>query len=278
MSVALTCLKNDVCVLQVRDERLMLDLFAHGVLTRDQIIRLGYFGSIQRCNSRLLRLKRHGFIQLINHPAIGGSSPALYSVGRRASPLLAERLQLSEGELLRATSSGAALSFLEHTLLLTEMRIIFERSFKGVSTGRYSWRGEALCRHVYLSGNHKRVIKPDACMRWQTGRDSENWFVELDLGNASQAAIRSKLETYVQYQFDGAYREVYGDPQFGLILVTTGRQRVQNLLRLCAALPFPTLATERRLLFCQGPLADIWSRSRAIQQSTWPSNFLGGNP
>ncbi|MCW5939202.1 MAG: replication-relaxation family protein [Fimbriimonadaceae bacterium] len=257
--------------MQKRDEDLLLDLFGHGVLTRAQIMLLGHFGSVQRCNSRLLRLRQHGFIQVVRHPAAGGASPALYRVGRQAAKHLTVRLGITLTEFQRAASSSAAVTFMEHTAKLVELRLAFEKALRGAAIEQWSWHSEALCRHVYSVSGQRRVVKPDSFVYWQNGGVTESWFVELDLGNASQIAICSKLASYGSYLNDGAYHEVYGQESFGVLIVTTGQQRLQNLLRQCPPLPFPVLGTVSAVLQSAGPLSPIWSCPVSL---CWPSTLL----
>lgn len=262
---------RSVCVLQKRDEDLLLDLFGHGVLTRTHIMQLGHFGSVQRCNSRLLRLRQHAYVQLVRHPAAGGASPALYRVGHKAAQNLTERLGITTAEFQRAAGSAAAVTFLEHTAKLVELRLAFEKALREATAERWSWRSEALCRHVYAVDGQRRVVKPDSFVCWESSGEKENWFVELDLGNASQGALRSKLESYALYHKDGAYREVYGQESFGVLIVTSGQQRLHNLLTQCLSLPFPVLGTVTPTLLAAGPLAPIWSGPAG---SRWPSTLM----
>lgn len=271
MNAARISPNHSACVLQRRDEDLLLDLFGHGVLTRTQIMQFGHFGSVQRCNSRLLRLRQHGFVQLVHHPAAGGASPALYRVGHQAAKHLTERLGITASEFQRAASSAAAVTFMEHTAKLVELRLAFEKALRVAATEQWSWHSEALCRHVYAVSGQRRVVKPDSFVRWTSGGETESWFVELDLGNASQAALKSKLESYALYLKDGAYHEVYGPESFGVLIVTTGQQRLKNLLGQIPSLPYPVLGTLRAILLTAGPLAPIWSGAAGLR---WPSTLL----
>jgi len=163
------------------------------------------------------------------------------------------------------------MTFMEHTAKLVELRVTFEKALRETTTEHWSWRSESLCRHVYSVSGQRRVVKPDSFVRWESGGVTESWFVELDPGNSSQNAIGSKLASYGSYLDDDAYHEVYGPESFGVLIVTTGQLRLQNLLRHCLSMPFPVLGTVRAILHSAGPLSPIWSCPAG---SRWPSTLL----
>ncbi|MBL8060473.1 MAG: replication-relaxation family protein [Chthonomonas sp.] len=224
------------CVLQQRDRRLLVDLYGHKVLSRDHFIELGHFKSVARCNARLLRLRQGGFIKLLRHPAWGSSSASHYMLSGKAIAVIAEALDRPPSEVARQINAKPALLYLEHTLLLANLRCLFTKALASKRTP-FTWLPEGLCLHRYQVGLDARVIKPDSFVRWGVDDQVQNWLIELDLGHASLPALRRKLENYANYFADGACHDAYGRGRFGILFITTGERRVRAILDVLTTYP-----------------------------------------
>lgn len=224
------------CVLRDRDRRLLADLFLHRTMSRDQIIALGHFGSVPRCNNRLRHLLDHGYVRRYKHSARGSGSQALYCLGRSGAPVVAERLDLPIEEVRLQTERDAPTMFLEHTLGLVDLRILFGRAAISRGLQAYDWLPEPLCRHEYsvrrLGSWVKCILKPDAYACWNWMGEARAFFIELDLGNVSERAFQHKIEAYRRYLDDGAFTEAYELAAFAVLTVTTGDRRLRNLAEL----------------------------------------------
>jgi len=222
------------CVLRARDRSLLLDLFLHRVVSRDQIIALGHFMSVPRCNNRLRRLLDHGYVRRYSHAARGSGSQALYCLGRTSAPVVARILDLALLEVKSQVERDAPTMFLEHTLGLVDLRIEFDRTAVRMELTDYDWLPEPLCRHEY-SVRHagtwvKYVIKPDAYACWNCNGETKASFIELDLGHVSEQAFQRKVEAYRRYLADGVFAEAYGLDSFTVLTITTGKRRLHNLV------------------------------------------------
>ena len=224
------------CVLQDRDRRLMVDLFLHRTMSRDQIVGLGYFGSVPRCNDRLRRLLDHGFVQRYQHSSRGSGSQALYRVGKGARAYVAGAVEVPVEEVTWQVEKDSPVLFLDHTLGLVDLRIAFGRAADRLGLEEYEWLVEPLCRHEYSvkqAGSWVRhVLRPDAFVGWSLkGKLSSN-FLELDFGNVSQRTFERKVDSYCRYLKLGIFREAYSADSFAVLIITAGDRRLRNLLQL----------------------------------------------
>lgn len=195
-----------------RDVRLLRDLSLSHVLSRDQTIALGYFGSVTRANTRLRGLRSLGLVRALDTPFFAQS---LYSVLPRASGVVGERLAA-----LTAARTGSP-RFLQHALAVTNCRIAL------LAKGAEGWRFEQQARSAFRCGVREHEVRPDG-LALVGGRPVA---VEADLGHVSPAKFLEKLRSYEAFALSGACR-AWGDSSFTLLVVTTGRLRAARLSRL----------------------------------------------
>lgn len=209
-----------------RDVEVACLLYAHRVLTRDHLIRLGLFGSVPRCNARMLRLVEAGWAKRYRHALRGAGAQGLYGLAPSAVEAVANRLGADANDVSRWARRSVAPLFLEHTLRLADLRIVFEQE-----SGLVKWLPEALCRHEYSvkrpGGSwRKRIFQPDACAMLDGGRIL---FVELDLGNVSLPSFARKVRSYREYLLEGAFQGAYGREDFEVLVLATTARRIQSL-------------------------------------------------
>jgi hypothetical protein len=239
-------------------------------MSRDQIITLGYFGSVPRCNNRLKQLLDHGFVRRYRHLSRGSASQALYSLGGEGSILVSDRLDIELDEVVQQTRRDAPTLFLEHTLGLVDLRIEFTREALLRGLGDFEWLPEPLCRHEYSvrqsSGVWKpRVLKPDAFVRWSKEGRSHSFFIELDLGHVGSAAFLLKAGSYRTYLSLGVFAEVYEAESFDVLVVTTGERRLAHLQASTTGSGIPRfLFTTLSRLKEADPFGHIWRSGKDL--------------
>lgn len=195
-----------------RDVRLLRDLSLSHVLSRDQILALGYFGSVTRANTRLRGLKGLGFVQAIDTPFFAQS---LYSVAPKASEIVGERLSA-----LTASRTGTP-RFLQHALAVTNARIAL------IAKGGTGWKFEQQLRASFRFGGKEQEVRPDGMILKGGGPVA----LEVDLGHVAPAKFREKLRAYEAFALSGECRR-WGAGSFSLLVVTTGKLRAARLSRL----------------------------------------------
>ena len=199
--------------LTTRDVRLLRDMALSHVLSRDQIIALGYFGSVTRANTRLRLLGRFGLVRRIDTPFF---SQNLYCVGVKASEIVGERIaKLVAGR-------AASPRFLQHALLTTNVRIELIRR------GASSWRFEQQLWVCFKFAGKEYQVRPDGLADTANGLIA----VEVDLGHVAPAKFREKLLAFDAFIASGQCQRQWNAPSVSLLTLTTGKRRASQLLRL----------------------------------------------
>jgi hypothetical protein len=194
-----------------RDVSVIRDLALSHVLSRDQLLRLGYFGSITRVNSRLRELIRLGLVARLDTPFYAQS---LYVATKRAAEVAGERVS----PLILGRRSSPR--FIQHALSVTNVRLAL------TSLGSGQWRFEQqLWRKVVIGGGIE--VRPDGLFVAKTPV-----FVEVDMGHVAPNRFREKLASYAALAAPGRCSDLYGFDQFRLLTVTTGSLRARHLRRL----------------------------------------------
>ena len=196
-----------------RDIRLLKDMALSHALTRDQLIRLGYFTSVSRCNRTLRRLLDGGLIRPVKTPF---RFQGIYSVKAQASDFVGERI----GQILSGRQPTPR--FLQHALAITETRIAL------LTSGGTGWRFELQLRHEFSWAGRKYEVRPDGMIFL----DGNPVLLEIDLGNAPAKKIMEKLKAYGAYRESGLLKSTYGSDSVRVVVVTTGNVRRQRLATL----------------------------------------------
>ena len=191
-----------------RDIRLIRDLALSHLLSRDQIITLGYFSSVTRANTRLRDLSAKKLVRRLETPFFVQS---LYMAGPLAHEILETRL----AKLLESRTDSPR--FVRHALAVSNVRIALTQ--KGGE-----WRFEQqLWRTV--PGKTPLALRPDGLLVTST----LPIFIEVDMGNVSIPKFKEKLSGYSVLAHPTICQSLYGFPEFRLLTVTTGTLRSRHL-------------------------------------------------
>lgn len=201
----------------MRDRQLLRDVALSHVLSRDQIIELGYFGSVCRCNTRLRGLRALGLIKAVETPFYGQS---LYAVGSAAKALLGERISQ-----IVSNRTGSP-RFLQHALATTNLRI------QAIKKGASSWRFEQQLWTEFAAAGRIHQVRPDGLFTM----DGRAVAVEMDLGHVAPSKLSEKLKSYQRFIATGAVTKDWGVDDFDLLVITTGKLRASRIRRLAAGL------------------------------------------
>lgn len=191
--------------LTARDLELIRDVALSHVLSRDQVIRIGYFTSISRANRRLTALTEEGYLRIYDSPFAG---QRLYWIGRQSLPYLSVDVQKLVGGRVGSPR------FLRHSLAVTEVRLAL------LAQGATAWRYESeLWRKFKVQGVNYEV-RPDGSVR--NGQIST--FIEVDMGNVSQSKFEAKIDAYKAIQKGSSVK-------FNLLIVAPTKARLNTLLK-----------------------------------------------
>ncbi len=226
--------------LETRDRQVLAETFLSRVVRRDDLIGLGFFGSVPRCNARLLALKGEGYLRAKSH--LGGAElrAPLYLCSAKGVRVAAAELEIAPDEAIEAHRAGVRDLAIRHALKCTDLRLQFKRDLtEREPLCLAEWSQEFLCHHEFTtSGNRTVVIKPDALAVLECEGQTHHLFIEADLGNAAVPKYREKINRYRQYEATGAFAEAYGAESFSVLTVTTDERRLTNLLRVANDSPF----------------------------------------
>jgi hypothetical protein len=200
-------------MLTPRDIRLLRDCALSHVLSRDQLIALGYFSSVSRANTRTRELRKAKLLRVLETPFF---AQRLYCVDRRAHEVLGNRI----APLVAGRSASPR--FLQHALTVTNTRIALAE--KGLST----WRFEQQLRASFRYAGRDFEVRPDGLAEGV----GELVAIEADLGHVAPAKFREKLRAYDAFVTSGACVDAWHVPTFTLLVLTTGALRASKLKRL----------------------------------------------
>jgi hypothetical protein len=259
-----------------RDKKVIRDLLLLGAMSRSQIQDL-HFGSIQRCNSRLAKLRSAGHISRAYLPSALSAAQAVYTVGPSAGPIVQSVLadlgiELTREEL-RMQTRRPPLALLQHALAIGDVYAAFRKAAMG-GIGFDLWLPERVVRQEYAirradasAGKEatwrKEVFNPDAFLRLAgpgTGR-FHCFFFEVDLAHTNSRQFAAKVAIHQRYLESGLFTERFGERSFRTLVVTSGSEsgRLRNLLALVEQAGSDLFwCTTFGLLAKFGPLAAIW--------------------
>ena len=223
-----------------RDVDVLVAVQRHRVLRRDQIVRL-LFPSKNTANERLKRLYQHRFLQrrwlAVEYGQ--GMGQALYLLDARGADLVAQSLGIDrEGLRWRPSHNGVSLPFLEHTLLINDVRIAVALAAMCAGYQLECWVTEeelnARPDYVYVSGpkTRKRIaVIPDGYFVLHLGDRRAHLFLEADRATVSNKRWAARIRAYSEYVRSGQYTRRYGARSLRVLTVTTGPRRLANLKR-----------------------------------------------
>jgi hypothetical protein len=224
-----------------RDKEIILAVEENRFLKRDQIERL-FFGTTSACNARLVKLYQHRFLDRLYLPVDLGSSQAVYALDRAGAEVVASERERPISKIgWRRRHNRVEFFFLEHTVMVAEVNTAIQLALRAKSDIELlAWSREA-----FLPTH--RVQDPDDCESWlpvapdaffglarPEGRSF--FFVEADMGTETLDRVRRKLVAYREYWKSGAYREHYGFKNFRVLTVTSGPDRMANLVHVAQEL------------------------------------------
>ena len=153
--------------------------------------------------------------------AFAGSASYVYALGPEGGRLLA-------GDRYRVTEPSSL--FLDHTLAIADARIELEVASRGqlfdlveVEIEPRSWR------HFSGPGGAASTVKPDLYAVTGHREFEDCWFLEIDRGTESPAAISRKCRAYDLYWRSGLEQAAHG--AFPLVLWVTPQERRADRIR-----------------------------------------------
>lgn len=194
---------------------------------------------------RLQLLWQAGYLQRVFRPVRWGEGQAaiVYALDDLGAAALARHLGVDRAQFL-VRRGGPLLEalFVEHTLAVARCWAALATACARTANLRLvDWRGE---RALKRGGLAERVrvrrqesarevpVLPDgtACLELD-GVHRARYFLEVDLGTATNAVLTDKIRAYAAYLRTAHYAETYGEASCFVLWVAAGTRRLANALR-----------------------------------------------
>lgn len=195
-----------------RDVRLVKDIGLSYVMSRDQIVSLGYFSSITRANTRIRALRALGVVRRIETPFF---TQSLFVAGPRSVGIVGERIAS-----ILAGRTGSP-RFIQHALCVNNVRLAL------LKKGATAWRFEQQLSTSFRFAGREYQVRPDGLAVSDAGLVA----VEVDLGHVAPSKFREKLLGFDAFADSGECARQWHAPTFKVLTITTGKLRAKRLLR-----------------------------------------------
>lgn len=214
--------------LSERDHAVIHSVQEHRFLTAPQLEALHFAdhstpeAGARVCRRVLARLTKERLLARLKRRVGGvraGSSSFVYALGPVGRRLVADGRRLTEPSLL----------FLDHTLAVAEARIELVRASRVGTLELAEVEVEPACWRRYMGqGGAAEIVRPDLYVVTRQGEFEDCWFIEIDRGTESPAAIGRKCRGHQAYWRTGREQDQRG--AFPLILwVTPEEARAQRI-------------------------------------------------
>ena len=223
-----------------RDRRVLVEVTRFGAISREQLMRLGLFGSKTRANERLHKLVLHGYLVAKRQALDAGGPRLIYLPGP----------EIRDTQIVRKRFTEASELFLSHQLGLVDIRLAFEQ---GVPVKRWLADRE-------FAGAAPGVI-PDAYVEFERTDGVFCCFIEYDRGTETLARIERKVRAYLDLAYSGRFERTFTRRFFRLAFVLESPRRLNTVSATVARVTdrIVRLALLSELIE-KGPLGSIWRR------------------
>jgi hypothetical protein len=195
--------------LNERDLAVVRSVNQHRFLSATQIEALHFCGRTPTSRARVCRktLERLTHERVLNrlHRRIGGvragSASFVYSVGPVGARLL--------GETRRTTEPSAL--FLDHTMAIGDTHVRLHQAERAGALKVSQLEVEPACWRRFIGpGGAADIVRPDLFLVTVTDEYEDAWFLEIDRGTESPAAISRKCHAYDRYWRNGQEQQRHG--------------------------------------------------------------------
>lgn len=229
-----------------RDLDILVAIYRFRFLTR-QLIEWVFFSEggadLDRRSSasgrRLQALHDAGYVERLVLPMLPGTgrAPLVYALSSRGADAVAGHLGVDREDVdWLPRHNRATAFFLEHTLAIARLWAALTAALRGTGVAIDEWIGEGALRkrdmRVYdYDANRRLPLRPDGYFELLYPTDTVRClFVEIDMGTETNARVATKMRAYDSYRRRG-FEEAFEYDRFAVLVVTNGRKRMENLMR-----------------------------------------------
>ncbi len=166
-----------------------------------------------------------------------GRAPLVYALSSRGADAVASRLDVDRANVDWVPAHNRTTPFfMEHTLAIARLWASLTAALRGSKITIEDWIGEAELRQrgtrVYDHASDRRLpLRPDGyCELLQPDNTVDSLFVEIDMGTETNFRVARKMQAYAVYRRRG-FEADFGYPHFDVLVITNGRKRLENLVR-----------------------------------------------
>lgn len=157
------------------------------------------------CRRVLARLTRDRLLVRLDRRVGGvraGSASYVYALGAAGGRLInGERHRVTEPSIL----------FLDHTLAIADIHVELVKATRAGQLQLVEVEVEPKCWRRYSgSGGSREIVRPDLYVVTASGEFEDCWFVEVDRGTESPAALSRKCRAYELYRRSGNEQKARG--------------------------------------------------------------------
>jgi len=229
-----------------RDLDILVAIYRFRFLTR-QLIEWVFFsfaeadfdGRSSASGRRLQALHDGGYVERLVLPMLpsAGRAPLVYALSSRGADAVAGRLGIDRENVdWLPRHNRATAFFMEHTLAIGRLWASLAAAAPRREITIDTWMGEAELRRrdiqVYdIDANRRLPLRPDGyCELLHPNNTVSALFVEMDMGTETNARVARKMRAYDSYRRRG-FEEGFDYQTFDVLVVTNGRRRMENLIR-----------------------------------------------
>lgn len=217
-------------LLSERDLLVIRSVQRHRFLTTTQIQELHFYehatteAAARICRRVVARLVRDRLLVRLARRVGGvraGSASFIYALGAVGHRLVADERRFTEPSPL----------FLDHTLAVADAGLSLIRAHRAGTLNLVEVVVEPTCWRRYIgAGGAREFVRPDLYAITRVGDYEDCWFLEVDRGTESPAAISRKCRGYQGYWRSGREQADHGT--FPLVVwVTPDERRAQRIER-----------------------------------------------
>ncbi|MBZ0285214.1 MAG: replication-relaxation family protein [Anaerolineae bacterium] len=199
-----------------------------------------FFTSRSTCQYRLSRLFQHEFLERHFLTVVSGgpgSSPTVYTLGKRGAQVLIDTLGYEQSALRLPKKAGFAWGFLEHLLKINDVRLAVTLACRANGWELETWWDEPIFRsnpdHVTLTDkrgtSRQKPVLPDGYFCLTVPHGKARFFLEVDRGTELHSAFKPQVQVYEAYTASGQYQARYQAKSLRVLIVTTTPRRLTNL-------------------------------------------------
>lgn len=215
-----------------RDLEILRDVAQHRFLSAVQIEGLHFDGhstptaAARVCRRVLVRLTNQRVLKRLERRVGGvraGSASYIYTIGPVGARLL--------GQIKRTTEPSEL--FLDHTLAIGDVHVWLHRAERASRISVVELEIEPACWRQFIGiGGAREGVKPDLYAVTAAGDYEDAWFLEVDRGTESPAAISRKCHAYDRYWRTGQEQKRHGAFPIVVWLCPNARRasRIQRVL------------------------------------------------